>query len=320
MDLLDVNNEINGIINVLKPAGMTSHDVVGYVRKKLGKKVKAGHSGTLDPGAVGVLPVFLGRATRLIEFHDDSYKKYRAELTLGIESDSYDMFGELIYHEMDKPCKKADVLQAVSSFQGFIEQVPPRHSAIKINGQRAYDLARKGQEFTIKSRQVEIRAIELVCFDEMMENIESNKLVIDVECSKGTYIRSICHDIGQMLNTGAVMSFLIRTAAGPFKIEDSVLLEDISLDNLADIILPMDYGLTSMVRIDCSSEQKEAISHGRTVYFDTAIIQRSLPPESLCKDELKILAYSNDDGGLLAVCSLELVNEAYSAKPLKVFL
>lgn len=218
---------MNGFINVLKPPGMTSHDIVGFIRYNLHMK-QVGHAGTLDPGAAGVLPVAVRKATRLIEYLSDAGKSYRAEIILGRATDSGDDTGKTleIANEFSIPNIKKikDVFQ---EFTGEITQVPPAHSAIKINGQRACDLLRRGIAVEIPSRQVTIYKIELLdIMDERQQGV-SAKILIDVDCSKGTYIRSLCADIGARLGIPSTMGFLLRTRAGDFHLKDAWTLEEI---------------------------------------------------------------------------------------------
>ena len=212
---------MNKIINILKPTGMTSHDVVSCVRRTLNMK-KVGHTGTLDPDAAGVLPICLGRATKVSELILNKDKSYICELTLGIETDTYDSSGTILYRNDDLNIEESKIREAFKSQEGEIEQLPPVYSALKINGQKMCDLARKGKadSIDIKPRKVNIKKIDIL-------NISQNKITFYVECSKGTYVRSICHDIGEYLNCGGHMSFLLRTSSGRFNLENSITLEEL---------------------------------------------------------------------------------------------
>lgn len=199
----------DGFINVLKPPGMTSHDVVSFVRRRLQVK-KAGHAGTLDPGAAGVLPVAVGRATRLLEYLDTVDKSYRAELCFGEETDSGDDLGEVIASRSDFSMPDEGVLeQVVRGFTGKIRQIPPVYSAVKIQGKRACDLARAHIPVALPEREVEIYRLVILARRE-------NRLLLEVDCSKGTYIRSLCRDLGVALGLPAAMSFLVRQRVGSF--------------------------------------------------------------------------------------------------------
>jgi tRNA pseudouridine55 synthase len=212
---------MNKVINILKPTGMTSHDVVSAVRKILNTK-KVGHTGTLDPDASGVLPICVGKATKISEFILSKDKEYLCEMTLGISTDTYDSSGIILNRSDNVNFDIEDIEKAFDKQRGEIEQFPPVYSALKINGKRMCDLVRSGREdeIVLKSRKVNIKNIEILRF-------ESNKVVFKVECSKGTYVRSICHDIGEELGCGAHMSLLIRTSSGMFKLEDSITLEEL---------------------------------------------------------------------------------------------
>ena len=221
---------INGFINVLKPPGMTSHDIVGFIRYNLHMK-QVGHAGTLDPGAAGVLPVAVGKATRLIEYLSDAGKSYRAEILLGYETDSGDDTGKVLNKDLDfiMPDKET-VLKALEEFKGEITQVPPAHSAIKINGHRACDLLRRGIEVEIPSRQVVIHKLELLGIKDERNSGGTANILIDADCSKGTYIRSLCADIGAKLGIPATMSFLVRTRVGDFPLEKAYSIEEIKAE------------------------------------------------------------------------------------------
>ena len=198
---------LNGILNILKPPGITSHDVVSIVRKKLNIR-KVGHTGTLDPNAAGVLPVCVGYATKVSRFILDSKKKYRTELTLGIKTDTEDIYGTIIKKFSIIPTEE-EIRRAVLSFTGTYEQIPPMYSAIKVKGKKLYELAREGIIIKRNPRTVIIYNIDII-------EIKGNKIIFDVLCSKGTYVRTLCKDIGDLLGCGGTMSFLLRTESGEF--------------------------------------------------------------------------------------------------------
>jgi len=203
-----------GFLNVYKPVGKTSHDVVAYFRKLL-KIKKIGHTGTLDPFAEGVLPICIGNSTRLIEYLPDD-KAYLAFVQLGKATDTYDTEGNVTF-ESDKKVTKDDILEALKTFEGEIEQLPPMYSAIKVAGKKLYEYAREGKVVEVKPRKVTIHKIELKNFDE-----EKQEAQVYIECSKGTYIRSIANDLGQNLDCGGYLTRLIRTQAGKFLVENSI--------------------------------------------------------------------------------------------------
>lgn len=250
---------VAGIINVLKPPGMTSHDVVSLVRRLYGIK-RVGHAGTLDPAAAGVLPVFIGQATRLIEYTTDTDKSYRAELTFGYETDTGDDTGKVIRTaEVVMPSEER-IMEVLHSFCGAIEQVPPMYSAIKIDGRKMYELAREGITVDLPARRVVIHNIALV-------EKRENGILFDVTCSKGTYIRSLCVDIGRKLNLPAVMSFLVRTRVGNFSLSDTKTLEELEKDK-EGAVLPTDSALQHMKAIELSLEEAKAFQHGQMLKCD----------------------------------------------------
>ena len=214
---------MDGFINVLKPTGLSSHDVIDLVRH-LFKQKRVGHAGTLDPAAAGILPVALGRAARLVEYMEGADKSYRAEIAFGYATDTGDVYGEVI-ESIPHPAlpSEADLRSVLCRFVGEIAQRPPAYSAIKIGGQRAYDLARQGAEIKIRTRTVTIHRLELVCMD-----ASHARILLDVGCGKGTYIRSLCADIGAALGMPATMRFLLRTRVGGFHLADSYTLEELA--------------------------------------------------------------------------------------------
>jgi len=215
---------MNGIFNVYKEAGMTSHDVVNKLRKILNTKA-VGHTGTLDPNATGVLVVAVGRATKVIEYMEKDEKIYRAELTLGITTDTEDIWGEVLENkelsQFELSNKKIE--EVLKSFIGENNQVPPMYSALKVNGKKLYELAREGIEVKREARQIEIFNIYDI-------EISKEKVSFTVHCSKGTYIRTLCKDIGEKLLCGAAMSKLERIKAGNLDIKNSVKLSDLEID------------------------------------------------------------------------------------------
>ncbi|MDE6775833.1 MAG: tRNA pseudouridine(55) synthase TruB [Ruminococcus sp.] len=216
---------MNGIIGVNKPSGFTSFDVIAKLRGIL-KKKRIGHSGTLDPMATGVLPVFIGNATKACDIIPDTSKAYRAGFRLGISTDTLDITGKITAEYSLKVTEK-DTLDVIPKFTGNIKQIPPMYSAVKIGGQKLCNLARKGIEIERPEREITVDSIKLESFDEA-----SQSGVISVICSKGTYIRSLIDDIGNSLGCGGVMTSLVRTRSGGFSLDDCFTLEEIQ--NLAD--------------------------------------------------------------------------------------
>ena len=237
-----------GFLNVYKPKGMTSHDVVSFMRKITNIK-QIGHTGTLDPFAEGVLPVCIGKATRLIEYLADD-KEYLATVQFGRNTDTYDVEG-VVTETFDKKVSEEEVFIGLKNFEGEIDQLPPIYSAIKVNGKKLYEYARKGQNVEIQPRKVFIERIELKNFDEINQTAE-----ILVKCSAGTYIRSIAYDLGKILGCGGHLIKLIRTKAGCFNIENSSSLEDLKTGVQSFLINPVDVLLLDKVEISDSDFAK----------------------------------------------------------------
>lgn len=251
------NTNLFGFLNVYKPKGMTSFDVVAILRR-VTKIRQIGHTGTLDPFAVGVLPICIGKSTRLIEYLNDD-KEYLATVQFGSDTDTYDLEGQVI-RTYDQKITKEEVENILKSFEGEIEQIPPIYSAIKVNGKKLYEYARNGQEVEIKPRKVFISKIELKDFD---TNLQQAKILVD--CSKGTYIRSIAFDLGRKMNCGGHLVALERTKAGMFLKKDSTKLEDIkTLEDVENLLINpvkvLDYPKMNLTDIE-----KEKVSHGMSI-------------------------------------------------------
>lgn len=239
----------NGILNINKPEGWTSQDVVAKLRGRLHIR-RVGHTGTLDPMATGVLPVCFGKATRIIEYYDDDFKTYEAEMKLGMVTDTLDITGTVLE---TKPVdvSEEDVIQAIDSFRGWITQIPPKYSALKVNGKPLYKYAREGVEVEIKSRKIYVADIQPV-----EVNLRENRILFRVTCSKGTYIRTICDDIGKKLGCGGTMTALQRTQSGCFRVEDARTLPEIlemTDEELERCVIPMDETLVHLGRIELKS-------------------------------------------------------------------
>lgn len=225
----------DGIINIYKEQNMTSHDVVGRVRHILGVR-RVGHTGTLDPMATGVLPVCIGRSARVMEYLDTDIKRYRCVMKLGRSTNTYDVWGETISESSDDDINKITPEQAeevLSSFMGRIDQLPPLYSAVKVNGKRLYEYARKGRDVSIPSREVFIPSISVE--DMELGRGQDSWIRFSCECTKGTFIRSICHDAGEALGVHAVLSELTRTASGIFTESTSVTLDDLKSMSPEDV-------------------------------------------------------------------------------------
>ena len=252
---------LDGFINFLKPPGMSSHDAVGHVRRVLGLK-KAGHAGTLDPGAAGVLPIAVGRATRLLEYVGGTRKSYRAELRFGVETDSGDDLGEIVARSDAPVPDEETVARAVRSLTGEIMQTPPVYSAVKIGGRRACDLARKNEVVEIPSRKVVIYR-----FDVLTRRDAEKTLLLDIECSKGTYIRSVCRDIGRATGVPATMSFLVRTRVGNFSLDAAHTPEELSALGEAAVEPPEKY-LGHLTRYDLPEMRTKAFLNGLPTHIE----------------------------------------------------
>ena len=242
-----------GIINVLKPCGMTSHDVISFMRRVLNTK-KIGHSGTLDPDAAGVLPVFAGTATRLLEYALEDGKSYRAEITFGVKTDTGDDSGTIVQTSALPTCSADEFAAVLKEFTGVQKQLPPMYSALKLNGQPLYKLARKGIEVEREAREIFISQLELISFN-------PQKAVLDVECSKGTYIRTLLEDICARLGVCGTMSFLLRTSAGGFKIEDAVTLQELEAEPLR-YLLPEETAVMHLTESVLTERQAWRITQG----------------------------------------------------------
>ena len=250
----------DGIINVNKPAGWTSQDVCTKLRHVLQIK-KIGHTGTLDPMATGVLPVCVGKATRIIEYYDKDSKSYHASMKLGITTDTLDITGEILETSGYQEVSEKAVREAFKAYKGNVQQIPPKYSALKINGKRAYDLAREGKDFEMKPREIIIFDNEVTRID-----LENGEIEFDVTCSKGTYIRTICDDIGRELGCGAVMTALTRTASGFFRIEDSHTVDEImeAEEPLGNMLIPADVTLEKLGKITLNDNRITAFLNGNS--------------------------------------------------------
>lgn len=247
---------MDGIISILKPPGMTSHDVVGYIRKHF-KEKKVGHTGTLDPNAVGVLPICIGKATKVVDYIMEDLKTYRAELTFGSSTDTQDRYGETISQSDYLPSEE-EIRSILPQFLGEYWQEPPMYSALKVNGKKLYELAREGIEIERKKRKIYIYNIDII-------SISHDKIMIDVICSKGTYIRTLCYDIAKALGTEGHMSFLIRIGTGNYTLEKSYLLDELDqmdIETFTKKLLPIESALTKYEIIHVPEESFSLITNG----------------------------------------------------------
>ena len=248
------NKSLFGFLNIYKPVGMTSHDVVSVLRR-VTKIKQIGHTGTLDPFAEGVLPICIGKATRLIEYLQDD-KEYLATVQFGAATNTFDLDGEKVFTS-DKKVSRDDIKEGLKSFEGEISQLPPIFSAIKVKGKKLYEYARKGEEVEIQPRKVVIENIELKNFDEELQQAQ-----ILLKCSKGTYIRSIANDLGKNLGCGGYLIKLIRTQAGKFRVENSVQLDGIDVES--NLINPLD--ILNLPKIAVDNDDLARIKNGMPIH------------------------------------------------------
>ena len=254
---------MDGVFNIYKQTGFTSHDVVAVVRKTVHMK-KVGHGGTLDPAAEGVLPVCLGRATKLTDYIMEGTKTYRAELTLGVTTDTQDATGQVLNEQPVDVIREA-LEAAVRGFIGEIEQVPPMYSARKVNGKKLYDLARSGKE-------VEREARTITNFDIKVEDYTCPKATLLVTCGKGTYIRTLCADLGEALGCGGHMSALTRTAVGRFTLENAVTLEELKAlaaeDRAEEALLSLEEALADYGKVTVRAKYEKLLRNGAELEYD----------------------------------------------------
>lgn len=294
---------MNGVINVYKEKGFTSHDVVAKLRG-ICKQKKIGHTGTLDPEAEGVLPVCLGSATRLCDMLTDKRKEYVAEMVLGVETDTQDMTGQIL--KQNEVCVSENaVREVVASFKGKSEQIPPMYSALKINGKKLYELARAGVEVERKARPIEIFEIEIV-------EMELPRIKFRVLCSKGTYVRTICYDIGKKLGCGGCMSSLLRTRVERFDLKNALKLSEIEsyrdADRLSEIVLPVEEMFSELPKLVVLNEFRKLIDNGNAIWKHNLV-------EPKLVDEARVY---NEDGKFYGVYQYDNSKKYY--KPLKMFL
>ena len=293
---------IEGILNLNKPEGKTSFNVVAWLKRLTGEK-HIGHAGTLDPIATGVLPICFGQATRVTQFLTDSSKTYLAQIELGITTDTFDRQGEIIERRDPSDITVAQVEEVLTDFQGIITQVPPVYSALKHQGRRYYEFARAGIPIKLKPRQIEISKLELL-------NYQPPLITINVDCSKGTYIRSLAHDIGQRLGCGAHLKNLTRLRCGPFSIEDAFQTHQVEdafhKDTWKQLLHSLDSPLSNWQAIIVDQKNELAIRQGRSLTLD----ETYLASEKYCR------AY-NLDGNFIAV--LNFIPEKKLWHPAKVF-
>lgn len=303
---------MDGILAIHKEVGMTSHDVVFKLRKIL-KTKKVGHTGTLDPEVSGVLPICVGKATRVSDYVMESGKSYRTEVTIGVSTTTEDQTGEIVDQKrVDQNLwDKDEMIATLKQLEGDIEQIPPMYSAVKVNGKKLYEYARQNIEVERPVRRVHINSIDLIS-DIIYEN-DTCKFEIEVECGKGTYIRTLATQIGALLNYPAHMSHLIRLKSGGFSLEQAIKLDDlreiVEQDKLQDVILPLEYGLNGLTKVTVHDKDiVTRIQNGQK-------IEKSLIDES--KHDGEFVVWYEDKA--IAIMDTYDKNETLY-KPKKVFL
>ncbi|MGG7077486.1 tRNA pseudouridine(55) synthase TruB [Clostridium sardiniense] len=249
---------MQGVINIFKNSGMTSFDVVRKI-KKIARERKVGHTGTLDPEAFGVLPVCLGKATKIIDYIMTAPKTYKVIFSLGFKTTTYDLEGEVLDRKDISHLNENEILEVINSFKGTYSQIPPMYSALKKDGVRLYELARKGIEIEREGRDITI-------FDIKDISINLPEITMTVTCSKGTYIRSLCYDIGEKLNVYGTMVNLRRTATSIFKEEDSVNIDLLTEDNIEEYLIPIEDALEAYPKTIINNKFRNLLINGARVY------------------------------------------------------
>lgn len=300
-------SELSGVLAVYKPAGFTSHDVVAKARRILGMK-RIGHTGTLDPQVTGVLPLCLGRATRVVEYIQELPKEYVATLRLGMASDTEDLTGTIIESVDEVYVTKEEIAAVLQSFQGVISQIPPMYSAVKVDGKRLYELAREGKTVERKSREVEIYEMELL---DVSWNEKYPDITFRARCSKGTYIRTLCVDIGRALGVPGVMVKLERTMSAGITAEHCLTLEEIASrkqeGTLEESLIPADEAIAHLPRHEVQEEKKKAALQGQR------LSARSVIPEVKTSGDIRLY---DPQGLFLGIYKLD---DAGAIAPVKVF-
>lgn len=294
-----MGNNFNGLLNVNKEAGFTSNDVVAKLRGILRQR-KIGHTGTLDPDAVGVMVVCLGGATKLCDVLTEHTKEYIAVCRLGVTTDTQDMSGKVISsHEVD--VDEESLHTAVMAFVGEYDQIPPMYSALKVGGKKLYELAREGKEIERKPRRIKISSISILDTSHLLDE---HVFTMEIRCSRGTYIRTLCNDIGEKLGCGAAMQHLTRTAVGSFRLEDSLTLTQIEHlrdeEALADHILSVETVYKDLDRVTVSNEFRKQLENGNAFGLSNIINENPDDEQDIIEidkqfeDRISVRAYGED--------------------------
>jgi tRNA pseudouridine55 synthase len=302
---------MDGILAVWKPEGWTSHDVVAKVRRVL-KMKRIGHAGTLDPMVTGVLPLCLGRATRVVEYVQERPKSYEAVLQLGIATDTEDLTGTVIERQSSISVTEDEVRRALSQFLGEIDQVPPMYTSVKVDGKRLYELAREGKTVERKSRKVTIHQIDLI---DAQLDLDQPRISFSVVCSKGTYIRTLCVDIGKALGVPATMAHLTRTMSGGITKESCLTLEQIEqlqqAGELSGHLIAADEAITHLDRVTIPESLGRLALQGQKVSLSHAVDHTALILDG------QLIRLYNDQSSFLGIFQIDLNSNVF--KPIKVF-
>ena len=301
---------MDGIFNIYKEKGFTSHDVVAIVRRTIHMK-KVGHTGTLDPDAEGVLPVCVGKATKLSDVIMDGRKSYRAMLRLGITTTTEDASGEVL-ETKEVDFNEDRICEVVASFIGKLEQVPPMYSAVKVNGKKLYELAREGKEIERKSRTIEVYDIRIRQF------LPPDRVEIDVDCSKGTYIRTLCSDIGKALGCGGHMAELLRTRTGAFSLENAIKLDELKAlaeqEKVEEALLTMEEALKDFPVVKVSEKSAKFLYNGGKIQ------ERFFTEKPASYKEGDIVATYDHENNLVGLYEIKKEESNFFIKPFKMLM
>ncbi len=300
---------MDGILNIYKEKGFTSHDVVAVVRRTLHMK-KVGHTGTLDPDAEGVLPICVGRGTKLADIIMDGRKSYRAVLHLGIATTTEDASGEVV-EERPVVFDEEKIRETINIFIGELEQIPPMYSAVKINGKKLYELAREGKEIERKARKITVYDIRIRRF------IPPCQVEMDVDCSKGTYIRTLCADIGKALGCGGHMASLLRTATGAFSLENAIKLYELKAleeaGQVETILLKLEDALEGYTRVFVSEKSNKLLYNGGKIY------KNFLHAENELSDGQEVTVFDHEKN-LIGIYTVVQEEKSFFIKPFKMLI
>ncbi|PKM87277.1 MAG: tRNA pseudouridine(55) synthase TruB [Firmicutes bacterium HGW-Firmicutes-12] len=304
---------MNGIINILKPPGLTSHDVVSFLRRQL-KIKRIGHTGTLDPQAAGVLPVCIGQATRLADFLSAKDKEYMCRMRLGIKTTTQDAWGEVIESKDTSLMQRELLEKSLTNLRGCIKQKVPEYSAVKVAGEPMYKKARRGESIEAIIREIYIYKLDLLEY-------LNNEVALHIHCSKGTYIRTLCSDLGDMLGVGGHMSFLVRTRVGSFKLQDSYTLEEVA-ERKEGFLLPVSKCIEGMPSLKVKQDDVALLKHGRSIEilpeYDVQIGTEKKTIDNGLSDK-QMVAIIDEDNNLHALAVIAEEFGRSIIKPKKVF-